>query len=74
MYRQCNILKSVVLLKFSLVSIDVGLFKKPRKRIINVDTYSHTAWRGFGVDLTWISGKITCVGHFKGLNSFQGCC
>lgn len=39
----------MVLLKFSLVSVDVGLFKKPRKRIINIDIYPHTM--GFGFDL-----------------------
>lgn len=32
----------MILLKFSLVSVDVGLFKKPRKKTINIDTYSHT--------------------------------
>lgn len=28
----------------------VGLFMKPRKRIINIDTYSHTMGRGFDSD------------------------
>ena len=33
--------------KFTLVSVDVGLFQKPRKKIISIDTYSHAMWCGF---------------------------
>lgn len=41
--------KPVVLLKFSLVSVVVGLLRSP-ERIINIDTYPHSMEHGFNFD------------------------
>lgn len=68
MYSYC-IISLWILLKLSLVSVGVGLFRKPGEKMINIDRHTHTHTVGCGCDWTQRADNLS-----QRAKQSSGCC